>query len=348
MSGEEVDTEPTAQLDDVSIDNSQPPVPDTATPVEDTAAATTSTEEPPATEEVATEDVIEDKEAEETDVESTDKVADEEAPTEDAAVVVEEEKADEKKNENPLEAVGSRFQGLVGGPQQALRQRSTKDVTTEDASEAEKDIENQDAAPEEPAKIELDDHPDDIASKSSSNTSADDDENVKKKGGVRQQIGTYLGTMMSAKKKVEPVVEDVEDAEDGTKVEDKEGAKETIGMGQRINTLWGSMQNTSKHSDKDRALEMEADDDENAKKKGGWRQRIGTLYRSKHGKLGLMVFAFVVILLCIIGPIVSSMTRDTMTTFLKNAGRVEKFLKAQIIKHPSYEGDCKYPMMDPI
>ena len=73
--------------------------------------------------------------------------------------------------------------------------------------------------------------------------------------------------MMSAKKKVEPVVEDVEDAEDGTKVEDKEGAKETIGMGQRINTLWGSMQNTSKHSDKDRALEMEADDDENAKKR---------------------------------------------------------------------------------
>jgi hypothetical protein len=226
----------------------------------------------------------------------------------------------------------------VDGPHQELRQRSTKDVTIEDVSEAEKDIENPEAAPEEPAKIALDNHPADIASsKSSSSAPADDDENIKKKGGVRQQIGTYLGTLLSSKKSVEPVVEDAEVCTSGG---DKDSAKET-GMGQRVNTLWGSMQNTSKHSDKDRDLELDADDDENAKKKGGWRQRVGTMYRSKHGKLVLMVFAFLVILLCIIGPIVASVTSQTMTTFLKNAGRVEKFLKAQMIKHPSYEGDCK-------
>ena len=93
---------------------------------------------------------------------------------------------DEKKKKNRLEAVGSWFQGLVGGgaTQQELRQRTNKDQKEDDV----KDIENP-----EPLE-ETENH------SSSDETPVDEfedefvDENMKKKGGLRQQISTFFGT----------------------------------------------------------------------------------------------------------------------------------------------------------
>mmetsp|Transcript_19223 Transcript_19223/g.31935 ORF Transcript_19223/g.31935 Transcript_19223/m.31935 type:complete len:672 (+) Transcript_19223:133-2148(+) len=350
-----------AQMEDLLIDNSQPlednVAPAAAASVDESETFATEPVEP---EEAVAENQVEEEEEEDaiasTQEETLVAAEEESAVEEEIAVEVKEEEQDvyivedidedeaveevkvekdvvvaedeavldEKKKDNPLEAVGSWFQGLVKKDGQELRQRNN-------------DVENPDVVSEEQPKVEFDNHP-------------DDHDSIKKKGGMRQQIGTYIGTVMASKKKVEPVEAHADadaDAEEGVKKTGDETKKEAVGMGQKITALWGrSVSSTPKVDEKSRDLvdateKTFGDDDENAKKKGAWFLQCSTFFGTRQGKHTLIVFALLVIMFCFVGAVATA-ANDTMGTFLKNAGRVEQSLQAQMIKHPAYEGEL-YP-----